>query len=112
MTIHLNDVWAACGGLAAVCTVLVGIFAGLRYIIRAETAELRPNGGGSMKDAIHRIEVAGIATNEKLDQHIADANTLVLHGAKVEQELRKALGDMAQAMPIVAASTPPTHEEG
>lgn len=112
MTVQLNDLWAALGGLAALSAVLGAVFAMLRYIIRAETVELRPNGGGSIKDAIHRIDEAAKATEAKLDEHIADSRARIARGSEVEAELRKALADVAQALPIVAASTPAAHEEG
>lgn len=40
----------------AVITVLAGLFAGLRWLIRAYLRELVPNGGSSMADRVNRIE--------------------------------------------------------
>lgn len=42
--------------VAAIATGLGGVYAILKAIIRAETAELRPNGGGSIKDQVNRLE--------------------------------------------------------
>lgn len=40
----------------AVITVFAGLFAGLRWLIRAYLRELVPNGGSSMADRVNRIE--------------------------------------------------------
>ena len=46
--------WA--GFLAGITTTLIGILAGLRWLVRGSLNELRPNGGSSMKDQLTRLE--------------------------------------------------------
>ena len=46
--------WA--GFLAGITTTLIGILAGLRWLVRGWLNELRPNGGSSMKDQLTRLE--------------------------------------------------------
>jgi hypothetical protein len=46
--------WA--GFLAGITTTLIGLLAGLRWLVRGWLNELRPNGGSSMKDQITRLE--------------------------------------------------------
>ena len=40
----------------AVCTVLGALFTALRWIVKHYLAELKPNGGSSMKDQLNRLE--------------------------------------------------------
>lgn len=63
--------------------------------------ELHPNGGSSMRDAVNRTEKA-------LAEHVEQSARLLEKGQGTEAELRKALSDLAAAMPTVAESTPPT----
>jgi len=44
--------WA--GFLAGITTTLIGLLAGLRWLVRGWLNELRPNGGSSMKDQLTR----------------------------------------------------------
>jgi hypothetical protein len=46
--------WA--GFLAGITTTLIGLLAGLRWLVRGWLNELRPNGGSSMKDQLTRLE--------------------------------------------------------
>ena len=46
--------WA--GFLAGITTTLIGILAGLRWLVKGWLNELRPNGGSSMKDQLTRLE--------------------------------------------------------
>lgn len=108
MTIQLDDIGAVVGILVGLLTLGAGLFAMLRYIIRAETSELRPNGGGSIKDAIKRIDERSEKTHTKLEQHMADSRARVERSDKVEAELRAAIKGLAEAIPIVAESTPPS----
>ena len=39
-----------------VCAVLTSLLVGLRWVIKSYLAELRPNGGSSIKDQINRLE--------------------------------------------------------
>ena len=39
-----------------VCAVSGSLFMGLRWVIKSYLAELKPNGGSSMKDQINRLE--------------------------------------------------------
>jgi hypothetical protein len=48
-----NDWVAIAVGVCAVCSSLL---LGLRWVIKSYLAELKPNGGSSMKDSINRLE--------------------------------------------------------
>lgn len=48
-----ND-WVAIA--VGVCAVTTSLFMGLRWVIKSYLAELRPNGGSSIKDQINRLE--------------------------------------------------------
>jgi len=48
-----ND-WVAIA--VGVCTVLTTLLLALRWVIKSYLAELRPNGGSSIKDQINRLE--------------------------------------------------------
>lgn len=39
-----------------VCAVSGSLFMGLRWVIKSYLAELKPNGGSSIKDQINRLE--------------------------------------------------------
>ena len=47
------DIAAIC---AAITTVFTGFLLGLKFLVKGWLNELRPNGGGSMKDQITRLE--------------------------------------------------------
>jgi hypothetical protein len=38
------------------CAILTSLLVGLRWVIKSYLAELKPNGGSSMKDSINRLE--------------------------------------------------------
>jgi hypothetical protein len=46
--------WA--GFLAGLTTTLIGVLAGLRWLVRGWLNELRPNSGTSIKDQVTRLE--------------------------------------------------------
>ena len=46
--------WA--GFAAGITTTLIGVLAGLRWLVRGWLNELRPNGGESLKDQVTRLE--------------------------------------------------------
>jgi hypothetical protein len=48
-----ND-WVAIA--VGVCTVTTTLLLALRWVIKSYLAELRPNGGSSIKDQINRLE--------------------------------------------------------
>ena len=48
-----ND-WVAIA--VGVCAVFSSLLLGLRWVIKSYLAELRPNGGSSIKDQINRLE--------------------------------------------------------
>jgi hypothetical protein len=62
--------------------------------------ELHPNSGGSMRDAVDRTERA-------LADHIEQSRVLLEAGHATEADLRKAITDIADALPTIAKSTPP-----
>ena len=47
------DIAAIC---AAITSVLTGFLVGLRFLVKGWLNELRPNGGGSIKDQVTRLE--------------------------------------------------------
>ena len=47
------DIAAIC---AAITTVFTGFFIGLKFLVKGWLNELRPNGGGSIKDQVTRLE--------------------------------------------------------
>jgi hypothetical protein len=46
--------WA--GFAAGITTTLIGVLAGLRWLVKGWLNELRPNGGESLKDQVTRLE--------------------------------------------------------
>ena len=44
------------GVVVGIATILGAIFAGIKWLVKAFLAELKPNGGGSMKDKVTRLE--------------------------------------------------------
>jgi hypothetical protein len=48
-----ND-WVAIA--VGVCTITTTLLLALRWVIKSYLAELRPNGGSSMKDQLNRLE--------------------------------------------------------
>ena len=46
--------WAAL--IVAVMTILGGFSAAVRWLVKHYLAELKPNGGGSVKDQVNRLE--------------------------------------------------------
>ena len=46
--------WA--GFAAGITTTLIGLLAGLRWLVKGWLSELRPNGGDSLKDQVTRLE--------------------------------------------------------
>lgn len=46
--------WAAL--IVAVMTILGGFITSVRWLVKHYLSELRPNGGGSVKDQVNRLE--------------------------------------------------------
>ena len=46
--------WAAL--LVSIMTIIAGFTAGVRWLVKHYLYELRPNGGGSVKDQVNRLE--------------------------------------------------------
>lgn len=46
--------WA--GLVVAIMTILGGFSAAVRWLVKHYLAELKPNGGGSVKDQVNRLE--------------------------------------------------------
>lgn len=46
--------WVGIG--VGVCGISTSLLLGLRWVIKSYLAELKPNGGSSMKDQINRLE--------------------------------------------------------
>lgn len=80
--------------------------------------ELFPNSGGSMRDAIDRVEkhmtdvdrkVVGVAEN--LDDHVEQSRLIQRRGRQAEEEIRSTITTLAEAVKIAAQSTPPHDEQ-
>lgn len=86
--------------------------------IIAIEAQVKHNGGASMKDAIDRIEEASTiaasrATETKaaLDAHIEQSNEIVERGERSEREIRDTIATLADAVNVAARSTPPQERD-
>jgi hypothetical protein len=44
------------GIAVGVCAISTSLFMGVRFLIKSYLAELKPNGGSSIKDQINRLE--------------------------------------------------------
>ncbi len=65
--------------LAVLVTIAAAILAGVLWLIKAQVAllkEFRPNGGGSTRDALNRIEIDVRDLRTRLDNHMDN------HGSK------------------------------
>lgn len=65
--------------LAVLLTIAAAILAGVLWLIKAQVAllkEFRPNGGGSTRDALNRIETDVRDLRTRLDNHMDN------HGSK------------------------------
>jgi len=65
-----ND-WVAIA--VGVCAVLTSLLVGLRWVIKSYLAELKPNGGSSIKDTISRLELQ----SSRLEQRVDDLFVLI-----------------------------------
>ena len=50
-----------------VCAVLTSLLVGLRWVIKSYLAELKPNGGSSIKDTISRLELQSSRLEQRVD---------------------------------------------
>jgi hypothetical protein len=57
-------------GVSAISTSLL---LGLRWVIKSYLAELKPNGGSSIKDTVSRLELQ----NSRLEKRVDDLFTLI-----------------------------------
>jgi hypothetical protein len=58
--------WA--GFLAGITTTLIGLLAGLRWLVRGWLNELRPNGGSSMKDQLTSLQKETKHLSDRIDE--------------------------------------------
>ena len=58
--------WA--GFAAGVTTTLIGVLAGLRYLVKGWLNELRPNGGSSMKDQLTSLQKETTHLSNRIDE--------------------------------------------
>jgi hypothetical protein len=58
--------WA--GFLAGLTTTLIGVLAGLRWLVRGWLNELRPNGGESLKDQVTQLNMQTTRLEKRLDE--------------------------------------------
>jgi hypothetical protein len=57
--------WAAVA--TGVVSVVAGVAAGIRWMVKHYLNELKPNGGGSMNDRMKRIEDNQVRLHERVD---------------------------------------------
>ena len=86
--------------------------------VMTRLSQLENNGGGSINDAVDRIEQTVDVNGRQLAEHIEQANRIIAQGDEDKRNilgeiarLGQANSDLAEAMPIVAASQPPHTEE-
>ena len=58
--------WA--GFLAGLTTTLIGMFAGLRWLVKGWLNELRPNGGSSIKDDVTALRKETTHLSNRIDE--------------------------------------------
>jgi len=56
-----------------VCAIATSLLVGLRWVIKSYLAELKPNGGSSIKDTISRLELQ----SSRLEQRVDDLFVLI-----------------------------------
>jgi hypothetical protein len=61
------------GIAVGVCGVSTSLLLGLRWVIKSYLAELKPNGGSSIKDTVSRLELQ----NSRLEKRVDDLFTLI-----------------------------------
>ena len=65
-----ND-WVGLG--VGISAILTSLLVGLRWVIKSYLAELKPNGGSSIKDTISRLELQ----SSRLEQRVDDLFILI-----------------------------------
>jgi hypothetical protein len=58
--------WA--GFAAGITTTLIGLLAGLRWLVKGWLNELRPNGGNSMKDQLTALQTETTHLSNRIDE--------------------------------------------
>lgn len=58
--------WA--GFAAGITTTLIGLLAGLRWLVKGWLNELRPNGGSSMKDQLTALQKEATHLSNRIDE--------------------------------------------
>lgn len=58
--------WA--GFLAGLTTTLIGILAGLRWLVKGWLNELKPNGGSSIKDQLTSLQQETTHLSNRIDE--------------------------------------------
>jgi len=61
------------GIAVGVCGVSTSLLLALRWVIKSYLAELKPNGGSSIKDTVSRLELQ----NSRLEKRVDDLFTLI-----------------------------------
>jgi hypothetical protein len=55
------------GIAVGVCAISTNLFMGVRFLIKSYLAELKPNGGSSIKDTIDRLELQSSRLEKRVD---------------------------------------------
>jgi len=63
--------WIGIG--VGVCAISTSLLLGLRWVIKSYLAELKPNGGSSIKDTVSRLELQ----NSRLEKRVDDLFVLI-----------------------------------
>jgi hypothetical protein len=56
------------GIAVGVCGVSTSLLLGLRWVIKSYLAELKPNGGSSIKDTVSRLELQNSRLEKRVDE--------------------------------------------
>lgn len=73
----------------------------------ARLEQLENNGGSSIKDTVERTGREVATLNRHFASHLDEVSRERVNQKAVEQELRDAIANLSDAMPIVARSHPP-----
>lgn len=70
-------------------------------------AQLENNGGRSIKDLVERTVRTVDELDRKFGVHLEDVNAEKAAGKRIEKELREAIGNLAEALPLAVRASPP-----
>lgn len=74
-------------------------------------AQLENNGGSSIKDLVERTVRQLERMDEQFGRHLDDVEHERAASKRVERELREAIGNLAEAIPLAVRASPPSPDE-